>query len=56
MKRKPLPKQSNLLPKDARDALIAAAQVPYTHARKIAVQEAIDRAKRKYPHLFNTKE
>lgn len=54
MPRKPLPRIANLLPKDARDALIAASTLPDPHARKSAVQQAIERAQRRYPHLFNT--
>jgi ABC-type iron transport system FetAB ATPase subunit len=47
--------QSTLLPTDARDALVAASQLRNPTDRKRAVQEAIERAKRRYPQLFNVK-
>jgi hypothetical protein len=50
--RAPLPKVSGLLPPDARDALVAASKLPEPRRTK-AVQEAIERAQQKYPHLFN---
>lgn len=45
---------SSLLPKDARDALVAASQLSNPRQRQQAVQEAIERAQRRYPHLFKT--
>lgn len=45
-------KPCNVLPKDARDALIAASQLPNERQRQLAVQEAIERAQRRYPQFF----
>lgn len=47
--------QSGLLPTDAREALVAASQIRNATERKRAVQEAIERAQRRYPQLFNVK-
>ncbi|HHV49103.1 MAG TPA: hypothetical protein GXX56_09120 [Rhodocyclaceae bacterium] len=51
---------SNLLPEDARRALINAAQTPITRAdplaRVKAIEKAIERVKREYPQFFQTKE
>lgn len=56
MTHEPLPRVSTLLPKDARDALIAASQIRNPRDRSIAVQEAAERAKRRYPQFFQTTE
>lgn len=40
-----------LLPKDARDALVAASKRPY-HERQVAIDETVARIKRKYPQFF----
>lgn len=48
-------KQSTVLPTDAREALVAASQLSNPTERKRAVQEAIERAQRRYPQFFNVK-
>lgn len=50
--RRPQPPVSTTLPKDVRDALVAASQLRGEKERQKAVQEAIERAQIKYPHLF----
>lgn len=42
------------LPPDVRDALVAASRVLPERDRPAAIEEAIGRAKRRYPHLFQT--
>lgn len=51
-----LPKPANVLPKDARDALIAASQLRDPREKQRAVQAAIERAQRRYPQLFKLNE
>lgn len=43
---------SNLLPRDARDALVMAGRVPDERDRRLAVDAAIDRVKSRYPQFF----
>lgn len=43
---------SELLPKDARDALVAASQLRDERVRAAAVQAAIECAQRRYPQFF----
>ncbi len=46
---------STLLPPDARKALIAAARKPESE-RQIAIEEATERVKRKYPQFFKVEQ
>ena len=46
------PTISTLLPKDAREALIAASAIRDTRERARAIQAAIERAQRRYPQHF----
>lgn len=48
------PTVCGLLPPDARDALIAASQLPNQRDRQLAIQEATERAQRKYPEFYQT--
>ncbi|SDH41882.1 hypothetical protein [Propionivibrio dicarboxylicus] len=48
------PKPCDFLPPDAREALIAASKIPQPIARRIAMQEATERAQRKYPQFFQS--
>lgn len=47
--------QATVLPPDARAALVAASQLPNPTERKLAVEDAIERVKRRYPQFFNVK-
>ena len=44
---------SNAAPLWTSDALVAASQLPSPRERQAAIQEAIERAQRKYPQFFN---
>lgn len=48
----PLPLPVAILPKEARDLLIAATRVRSEHARRIAIDAAIDTVKLRYPNYF----
>lgn len=52
MSLKPTDKVSNHLPKDVRDALVAASKIRDPKEKQAAVQEAIERAQIKYPQFF----
>lgn len=52
----PIPSTSVLLPRDAREELIAAAQIKNPRERAVAVQQAVERAQRHYPQFFNLEE
>jgi hypothetical protein len=43
---------STLLPKDVRDELVAASKVTDSGTRLLMVEQAIERARRKYPTYF----
>lgn len=47
-----MPAPVAVLPREARDMLVAASQVKDERARRIAVDAAIDYAKIRFPHYF----
>jgi hypothetical protein len=46
------PKVCQVLPPDARDALVAASRLPDPHERQRAIEAATERAQRRYPQFF----
>lgn len=46
------PKVCNVLPADARDALVAASRLPDPRERQRAIEAAIERAQRRHPQFF----
>lgn len=49
----PTSKQSSLLPVDIRDELVKASKLRDPRERQAAVQEATERAQRRYPQFFS---
>lgn len=47
-----IPQFSTLLPPDVREPLIAASEIKNPRDRAAAVHAATQRARRRYPHLF----
>lgn len=52
MSLKPTQKVSTHLPKDAREALVAASKIRDPKEKQKAVQDAIERTQVKYPQFF----
>ena len=46
------PQPVAVLPREARDMLVSASQVKDEHARRIAIDAAIDYAKLRFPQFF----